>query len=512
MKKDNDILKSPRRSPMKLHHASADDKSDLELSLEEGKVPKYGRDSLEQGEPERWRPKSFDFITASGVEDTEEELEKAIKPAKENEDPEGGSVGQGSSQDAYEPPRRTHWFMTSFLMMVYLIGVGVLSLPSAFVSMGWIAGSLILFLIVFITTITGYYMWFLHMKYPHIRSYAAMFYKFFGKTGQYIGGGLTYTYFFGILTADLLTMSLSWDSLFAGHHVCVEVWFVISFIVFFILGQVRSLHDVSWIAVISMICIFLPVILTLSQVPKLAVGTHAYTTIGGTGFVAGTVGMTDIVFAFAGHLIFYEIMAEMKDVRDFPKALLTSQIVGYVLCMFTASFVYAYIGNTSVLQSPVTLSLNHSAIRDASNVMLIIHVISPGLMGGTVLSRAFQRWLQCWSRRTFDDHSWTQRLSYLIWSATVYGLAFIVASLIPFFNELIGLIAALVSSSTTFGMPAIMYLIEFRKQTPWWNWILALSCIAIGYSLLGLGSYAGIYSIIQAVPNHGLPFSCSRKI
>jgi len=75
-----------------------------------------------------------------------------------------------------------------------------------------------------------------------------------------------------------------------------------------------------------------------------------------------------------------------------------------------------------------------------------------------------------------------------------------VASLIPFFNELIGLIAALVSSSTTFGMPAIMYLIEFRKHNPWWNWILALSCIIIGYSLLGLGSYTGIYSIIQAVP------------
>jgi len=498
------IVKSPRRVPTHLNH-SVIDKLDSELSLNEDKGSKANSE-----ESSRWRPKSFDFISASGVEDTEEEIEEAIKPAKPLEDEEIAS-GAGSS-DAYEPPRRTHWFMTSFLMMVYLIGVGVLSLPSAFVSLGWIAGSLLLVLVVFITTVTGYYMWFLHMKYPHIRNYATMFYKFFGRTGQYIGGGLTYTYFFGILTADVLTMSLSWDSLFAGHHVCVEVWFVISFLVFFIIGQVRSLHDVSWIAVISMICIVAPIVLTLSQIPKLSVGAGAYTTLGGSGFVAGTVAMTDIVFAFAGHLIFYEIMSEMKDVKDFPKALLTSQLVGYVLCMFTASFAYVYLGNTTVLQSPVTLTLNHSAIRDAANVMLIIHVISPGVMGGTVLSRAFQRWFQCWNRRTFDDRSWTQRLSYLIWSAAVYGVAFLVASLIPFFNELIGLIAALVSSSTTFGMPAIMYLIEFRKHNPWWNWILALSCIIIGYSLLGLGSYAGIYSIIQAVPNHGRPFSCDRKI
>jgi len=133
-------------------------------------------------------PNLFDFISASGVEDTEEEIEEAIKPAKPLEDEEIAS-GAGSS-DAYEPPRRTHWFMTSFLMMVYLIGIGVLSLPSAFVSLGWIAGTLLLFLVVFITTVTGYYVWFLHMKYPHIRNYATMFYKFFGRTGQYIGGGL----------------------------------------------------------------------------------------------------------------------------------------------------------------------------------------------------------------------------------------------------------------------------------------------------------------------------------
>jgi hypothetical protein len=129
-----------------------------------------------------------------------------------------------------------------------------------------------------------------------------------------------------------------------------------------------------------------------------------------------------------------------------------------------------------------------------------------------VLTRAVQRWLQCWGRRKFEDTSLAQRVSFFFWSLFVYGAGFLVACAIPFFNELIGLLSALVGSSNSFGMPAIMYLIQFRRTTSWWNWILALSCIGIGYTILGIGSYAGVYTIIQAVGNHGTPFSCDRVI
>jgi amino acid permease len=432
--------------------------------------------------------------------ETEFQYETEKQPAAEN------------LEDVFEPPRRTHWVMTTFLMISYLIGVGVLSLPSAFVSLGWVPGVLLLTGIVFITTVTGLYMWKLHMKYPHIRNYSAMYYHFFGKTGQIIGGTLTYLMFFGIMTADFLTAALSWKSLFQGHHVCVTVWFVIPFAVALVIGQLRSLHGISWVAFVGALCIFLPIVMTCSKVPELSKGAHAYTTIAGDSFVNGVVAMTDIVFAFAGHLIFYEFMAEMKDVRDFPKSLLVSQLVGFVFCMFTAAFVYVYLGNTTILKSPVTLSLPHDALRDAINVILIIHVTAPSVMGGNVLTRAVQRWLQCWGRRKFEDTSLPQRLSFFFWSLIVYGAGFLVACAIPFFNELIGLLAALVGSSNSFGMPAVMYLIQFRRSTSWWNWILALSCIAIGYALLGIGSYAGVYTIIQAVGNHGTPFSCDRVI
>eukprot|EP00871_Galdieria_phlegrea_P001959 jgi/Galph1/2764/GphlegSOOS_G1396.1 len=274
--------------------------------------------------------------------ETESQYEVEKRPTGEN------------LEDVFEPPRRTHWVMTTFLMISYLIGVGVLSLPSAFVSLGWVPGVLLLTLVVFQTTVTGLYMWKLHMKYPHIR------------------GTLTYLMFFGIMTADFLTAALSWKSLFEGHHVCVTVWFVIPFVVALIMGQLRSLHGISWVAFVGALCIFLPIVMTSSKVPELAEGAPAYTTIAGDSFVNGVVAMTDIVFAFVGHLIFYEFMAEMKNVRDFPKALLVSQLVGFVFCMFTTAFVYAYLGNTSVLQSPVTLSLPHDALRDAINVILII--------------------------------------------------------------------------------------------------------------------------------------------
>eukprot|EP00871_Galdieria_phlegrea_P005725 jgi/Galph1/63/GphlegSOOS_G4849.1 len=400
--------------------------------------------------------------------ETEFEYEVEKRPTDEN------------LEDVFEPPRRTHWVMTTFLMISYLIGVGVLSLPSAF------------------TTVTGLYMWKLHMKYPHIRNYSAMYYHFFGKAGQIIGGMLTYLMFFGIMTADFLTAGLCWKSIFEGHHVCVTVWFVIPFVVALIIGQLRSLHGISWVAFVGALCIFLPIVMTCSKVPELSKGADAYTTIVGDSFVNGVIAMTDILFAFAGHLIFHEFMAEMKEIRDFPKALFVSQLVGYVFCMFTAAFVYAYLGNSGILKSPVNLSLPHDALRNAIGVVLIIHVTAPSVMGGNVLTRAVQRWFQCWGRRRFEDTSLPQRFSFFFWSLLVYGAGFLVACAIPFFNEVIGLLAALVGSSNSFGMPAIMYLIQFRKQTR--------------YALLGIGSYAGVYTIIQAVGDHGTPFSCDRVI
>eukprot|EP00871_Galdieria_phlegrea_P001960 jgi/Galph1/2765/GphlegSOOS_G1404.1 len=104
-------------------------------------------------------------------------------------------------------------------------------------------------------------------------------------------------------------------------------------------------------------------------------------------------------------------------------------------------------------------------------------------MDGNVLTRAVQRWYQCWGRRRFEDTSLPQRLSFFFWSLLVYGSGFLVACAIPFFNELLGLLAALVGSSNSFG-----------------------------YTLLGIGSYAGVYTIIQAVGDHGTPFSCDRVV
>jgi len=144
--------------------------------------------------------KSHNLKTLYSQEKDVEDLEALSREIPEGEtefqyekekEPEGGEL-----EDVFEPPRRTHWVMTTFLMISYLIGVGVLSLPSAFVSLGWVPGVLLLTGVVFITTVTGLYMWKLHMKYPHIRSYAAMYYHFFGRAGQIIGGTLTYLMFF----------------------------------------------------------------------------------------------------------------------------------------------------------------------------------------------------------------------------------------------------------------------------------------------------------------------------
>lgn len=43
-------------------------------------------------------------------------------------------------------------------------------------------------------------------------------------------------------------------------------------------------------------------------------------------FATAFLSVTNIVFAFAGHVAFFSFISEMKNPKDFPKALVLSQI------------------------------------------------------------------------------------------------------------------------------------------------------------------------------------------
>lgn len=78
-----------------------------------------------------------------------------------------------------------------------------------------------------------------------------------------------------------------------------------------------------------------------------AVQDHGYTTLKATVetdlFHAFTA-VTNIVFAYCAHVAFFGLLAEMKNPKDFPKALCMLQIFEIVFYTIAAVVIYYYAG------------------------------------------------------------------------------------------------------------------------------------------------------------------------
>lgn len=93
-----------------------------------------------------------------------------------------------------------------------------------------------------------------------------------------------------------------------------------------------------------------------------------------TNFVNGLVAITDIIFAYCGHVTFFTFIAEMKRPQDFPKALYSLQIAATTLYLVTGVVIYSYTGENTV--SPALGSTGHTLRRIAYGLALPTIIIS----------------------------------------------------------------------------------------------------------------------------------------
>ena len=94
--------------------------------------------------------------------------------------------------------------------------------------------------------------------------------------------------------------------------------------------------------------------------------------------------------------------------------------------------------------------------------------------------------------------------------ATMLG-AWLVANAIPFFAQLLSLVAAMFMGLLAFGYPSLLYILACKKTgqrigIP--EWILLVFMLALTAFLTGVGTYSNIKVLIDNFSEYGLPFSC----
>lgn len=221
----------------------------------------------------------------------------------------------------------------------------------------------------------------------------------------------------------------------------------------------------------------------------------------GTSFVSGMNAFLNISYTFIGQITIPSFIAEMKEPKDFPKALWAVTICEIIVFSLTASIVYVYTG-TQYNQSPAFGSLGNETFKKVSFSFMIPTLIFLGVLYASVSARfVFFRIFE--GTRHKGNHT---VLGWATWAgilAVTWITAFIIAEVIPFFSDLLSLMSSLFDSFFGFIFWGTAYMRMRRADYgPGWfskrgirgisGFILNVILICIGLFMLTAGTYVSV--------------------
>jgi Transmembrane amino acid transporter protein len=232
--------------------------------------------------------------------------------------------------------------------------------------------------------------------------------------------------------------------------------------------------------------------------------------VAGTTFVAGMNAFLNISYTFIGQITLPSFIAEMKEPKDFPKALWAVTIAEIILFSLVGAIVYAYTG-TQYNTAPAFGSLGNTTYKLVSFSFMIPTLIFLGVLYASVSARfIFFRLFE--GTRHKGNHTVVGWASWAAILGLTWVLAFIIAEVIPFFADLLSLMSSLFDSFFGFifwGVAGIRLRKADRKRNIPLDVLDALIVI-IGLFFLTAGTYASVESILQgyAANQFGGAFSC----
>lgn len=424
-------------------------------------------------------------------------------------------------RDDDEGRRRLSWQKLTICLIVEAIALGTLGMPQAFASMGMALGVVVSIILGLLATYTALVIGEVKCKFPGIQHYADAVGLIFGDLGYWISTFMFIALLTLVLGSHTLTGTLAFNRLVDNGAVCGLVFGGVSALLLFLFALPPSFTEFAILGYID----FGSILIAISIV-TVASGIHAFNLPGGPNSVEWTwappadvtfqsafLGATNIIFAYTFAVAMFSFMSEMRDVREHPKAVWTLGGVQTVLYTLVGALNYIWIGKD--VASPALLSTEPRVVsRIACAVALPVIIISGSINSNVVGTYIFDRWLPGLRERRGNKF-------WIIWTSLLAGitiLSWIVATSIPFFNALLGLISSLFTSGFSYYFPALFWFMlvkEGRWNRSWRNIALSafnLLVLVMGIALLVCGTYVSVWQIEDQY-RHGkvkAPFSCVK--
>lgn len=319
-----------------------------------------------------------------------------------------------------------------------------------------------------------------------------------------------------------------WWNTITGHSTCTIAFSAITALISFLASLPRTFSSLARIATFSALFTFISVMLAaiFSGIEKKPAG---YPSLGepnvlvvpasGTTFVLGMSAFMNISYTFIGQITLPSFIAEMKNPKDFPKALWAVTISEVIVFSLVGGIVYGYTG-TQYITSPAFGSLHNEVYKKVAFTFMVPTIIFLGVLYASVSARFVFFRIFAGSRH-MGNHTVVGWATWAAILAVLWVFAFIIAEVIPFFSDLLSLMSSLFDSFFGFIFWGVAYFrMRKAKYGPdYWKtrglrgyagfFFNVLLCM-IGCLFLTAGTYATVQSIIDGykAASFGGPFTC----
>jgi len=401
----------------------------------------------------------------------------------------------------------TSWPKIAYIIVANFLGAGVLSIPFAASQLGYVLFVAFLTAVYLASLLSGKAFYAAFTALPKSRALSDIGKACYGAAGETTVRFFQYLYMSLVLIILHLTCAISLGRIIPG--LCVVIYSIIVAGVMITLLQVRDMSEVGTLSLVGTATILIVVLIALIGLPikdsgsgggeSLFPGQHSTVILLG-------VSMVDVVFSFAGQIIYVELQSEMEEPKDFMKSMYTANTIMYVCYLLVGCVGYHFVGAGDLKGGdPVTSEIfsKGSGGDRFVNALLFVHVLIAYLIEANVVSRGFFL-IGGKDALKVSRAAWTAMTCFLV------GVAFLISNLVPFFGTITGFASAISGTIICWTLPYIFALkvgdlTSFEAAS-----MKALVPVTIIIAVVGV--VATVMDMINKIGDQkGAPFGCSSN-
>jgi hypothetical protein len=307
----------------------------------------------------------------------------------------------------------------------------------------------------------------------------------------------------------------------SSHGTCTAVFVFVAAFAGWMLASIRTLGKITWLGWVGLVSI-MAAILTLTiavgvqERPDLApqVGPWSKDLKITTAAEFGTAmsAINSILFAYAASPTYFGIVSEMRDPRTYKKAMCLSMVLLWITYTVIGVVVYYFCGQ--YVSSPALGSAGHVMKKVCYGIAIPALLVTLCIYSHLAAKYFFVRILHGSRHLTH-----TGMVHWSVWLGCTFGavgVAYIIASAIPIFGNLISLIGALIGPSVTMIPYTLMWYHDNWRYAPAHERTTAKKVhLAINILIFLIACFitcAGTYGAIRDIindPNRTTPWSCA---